>query len=209
MNSTLAAMHFTLARTSADMIVREHHARLQVTITGYEPALHTALLLEAHAGMALERLEAMNPSERRDLVVVTRNPCPGYAMDLWDLGPAILLVGAPTPNHLSRALEDASSNRHYREPSAFASGLIPSERTILRFLPRGACNKRISSELGLSDRTVRNRLVDIGEKLGLENRTQIAMCYAGQWQWLERFRSLLTTSQAQGTHHEPNNWSAN
>ena len=65
---------------------------------------------------------------------------------------------------------------------------------LLRYLPSGLSNKHIAKRLKLSDRTVRNRLVDIGEKLGLENRTQIAMYYAGQWQWLERYRNLLWNS---------------
>jgi hypothetical protein len=30
--------------------------------------------------------------------------------------------------------------------------------------------------------------VSIFEKLNLENRTQVAMYYTGQWQWLEGYR---------------------
>lgn len=207
MNTTPTGQHFTIARTPAELIVRERFSRPRVLGTRPEPAAHSSVLLESHAGIALERLEAISPNIRRSLVVVTHNPCPEYAMDLWDLGPAILLIGAPSQARISRALEDAANHCHYREPAAFSSSLIPSERAILRFLPRGACNKRIASRLGLSDRTVRNRLVDIGEKLGLENRTQIAMYYAGQWQWLEPYRALMI--DVPGASLEPSDWNAN
>ncbi len=187
-------MHFRLARTPAAIIAPARFSRYRMPTS--KPLEN--VLTEAHAGLALETLEQLSLQERRTLVVVTQNPCPEYAADVWDLKPAILLVGTPSPAQLERALEDAGNGRHYREPAAFESTLIPSERAILRFLPRGTCNKRIASRLGLSDRTVRNRLVDIGEKLNLENRTQIAMYYAGQWQWLERYKALMpqTNSEA-------------
>jgi DNA-binding CsgD family transcriptional regulator len=209
MNTTPAPLHFTLARTPATMIAPERFTRHRAPAPRSEPTPPASALTEPHAGLALEMLERIDPQERRGLVVVTQNPCPEYAADLWDLGPAILLIGAPPATRLARALEDAGDARRYRDPAAFESTLIPSERAILRFLPRGTCNKRIASRLGLSDRTVRNRLVDIGEKLGLENRTQIAMYYAGQWQWLERYRSMLTMTQAQGVQPEQNGWNAN
>jgi DNA-binding CsgD family transcriptional regulator len=187
MNTTSAPLHFRLARTPAAIIAPERFSRYRAPA----PRPPENLLTETHAGLALETLEKLSPQERRNLVVVTTNPCPEYAADVWDLRPAILLVGTPSTARLERALEDAKNGRHYREPAALESTLIPSERAILRFLPRGTCNKRIASKLGLSDRTVRNRLVDIGEKLGLENRTQIAMYYAGQWQWLDRYQALM------------------
>lgn len=193
-------MNFTLDRTPATLIAPERFSkgRLPASRASAPPSV----LLEPMAGVALEMLEVQSPLERRNQVVVTQNPCPEYAADLWDLSPAVLLIGLPTPAEISRALELASGGRRHRDPAAFESGLIPSERAILRFLPRGLCNKRIASQLGLSDRTVRNRLVDIGEKLRLENRTQIAMYYAGQWQWLERYRALLRP-QPEGIQSEP------
>lgn len=208
MNTTPAPLHFTLARTPATMIAPERFSRHRVPASRPEQSPSENVLMEVHAGFALEMLEGISPQERRTLAVVTENPCPEYAADLWDLGPAVLLVGRPSPTRLTRALEDAASGRRYRAPATFDSGLIPSERAILRFLPRGTCNKRIASRLGLSDRTVRNRLVDIGEKLGLENRTQIAMYYAGQWQWLERYRALMP-SQMNGASPEAFGLNAN
>ncbi len=197
-------LNFTLDRTPVTMISPERFKGLRSPaprpsapslLLESMPSLllesMPSLLLESMPGVALGMLEALSPQERRSRVVVTTNPCPEYAADVWDLGLAVLLIGNPSPEQITRAIDDAANGRRYRQPAAFESSLIPSERAILRFLPQGTCNKRIASRLGLSDRTVRNRLVDIGEKLHLENRTQIAMYYAGQWQWLERYRALM------------------
>jgi DNA-binding NarL/FixJ family response regulator len=148
-----------------------------------------SLLSDAHAPV-LSLLEQMSPEERQRCVVHSLNPCPDYLDDLWQLGPCVLLTGPQPQQNLDWALERAASEQRYRQPARFTSSLIPSERSLLRYLPSGLSNKHIAKLLGLSDRTVRNRLVDIGEKLGLANRTQIAMYYAGQWQWLERYRNL-------------------
>ncbi len=139
-------------------------------------------------------LEQIPVLERQRCVVQSFNPCPEYLDDVWQLEPCVLLSGPQPQATLNWALERAVTGQRYRQPAHFTSSLIPSERVLLRYLPSGLSNKHIAKRLKLSDRTVRNRLVDIGEKLGLENRTQIAMYYAGQWQWLERYRNLLWNS---------------
>jgi DNA-binding NarL/FixJ family response regulator len=156
------------------------------------PALNlpaSRLLTDAQTSV-LSLLEQMPALERQRCVVHSFNPCPEYLDDLWQLGPCVLLNGPQVQATLDWALERAANEQRYRQPARFTSSLIPSERVLLRYLPGGLSNKHIAKRLKLSDRTVRNRLVDIGEKLGLENRTQIAMYYAGQWQWLEHYRNL-------------------
>jgi DNA-binding CsgD family transcriptional regulator len=148
---------------------------------------HPKLLTEAWAGELLEKLLALTARQRSLMLVITDNPCPEYAADLWDFEPGGLLIH-PSLNDIQRTLDLATNGARHRAPDLFQSPLIPCERTLLRFLPVGLSNKRIAKRLALSERTVRNRLVDIAEKLGLENRTQIAMYYCGQWQWLERYR---------------------
>jgi DNA-binding NarL/FixJ family response regulator len=156
----------------------------------------TSLLLSDTHTNVLYLLEQMPRHERQRYVVHSQNPCPEYLDDLWQLGPRLLLTGPQTQHSIERALEQAleRASRYTTSTPAtspFHSSLIPSERILLRYLPSGLSNKHIAKRLRLSDRTVRNRLVDIAEKLGLENRTQMAMYYAGQWQWLERYRHGL------------------
>jgi DNA-binding CsgD family transcriptional regulator len=151
---------------------------------------HPKVLTEAWAGELLEKLLALTATQRSVMLIITDNPCPEYAADLWDLEPGGLLIH-PALNDIQRTLDLATNGVRHRTPDLFQSPLIPCERTLLRYLPVGLSNKRIAKRLALSERTVRNRLVDIAEKLGLENRTQIAMYYSGQWQWLERYRDLF------------------
>jgi DNA-binding CsgD family transcriptional regulator len=162
---------------------------------------HAALVSETHPGMALEWLDSLEPQVRCNTVVLTHNPCPEYAADLWDTGVGGLVVGAHSDTLIEHLIERVNHGERIRQGGLMASELIPSERAILRFLPRGDCNKRIASRLGLSERTVRNRLVDVAEKLSLANRTQIAMYYAGQWQWLAHYRGLLERFEANPEGH--------
>lgn len=52
--------------------------------------------------------------------------------------------------------------------------LTPRERQIVEFVKQGLSNKIIAYELKLSENTVRNHLRNIMEKLGLQNRVQVA-----------------------------------
>jgi DNA-binding NarL/FixJ family response regulator len=53
--------------------------------------------------------------------------------------------------------------------------LTEREATILRLLAKGASNQEIAAALGVSEKTVRNRLSEIFSKLRLNNRTQAAL----------------------------------
>lgn len=58
-------------------------------------------------------------------------------------------------------------------PSA-ASKLSPRELEIVSYVARGLSNRGIGEALGLSENTVRNHLRSILEKLGFDNRVQVA-----------------------------------
>lgn len=55
------------------------------------------------------------------------------------------------------------------------SELTEREATILRLLAQGSSNIEIADALGVSEKTVRNRLSEIFSKLRLNNRTQAAL----------------------------------
>jgi two-component system nitrate/nitrite response regulator NarL len=58
--------------------------------------------------------------------------------------------------------------------SDVGSKLSTRELEIVGLVAQGMSNKAIGMELGLSDNTVRNHLGSILEKLGLDNRVQVA-----------------------------------
>lgn len=58
-----------------------------------------------------------------------------------------------------------------------AHGLSEKEYEVLKLVAEGLSNKEIASEIFLSEGTVRNYISDILEKLGLRDRTQLAVYY--------------------------------
>ncbi|HET8984976.1 MAG TPA: response regulator transcription factor [Trueperaceae bacterium] len=60
-------------------------------------------------------------------------------------------------------------------PDHKLSELTDREEDILRHLAQGASNQVIATSLGVSEKTVRNRLSEIFSKLRLNNRTQAAL----------------------------------
>jgi len=62
-------------------------------------------------------------------------------------------------------------------PKQFYDGLTQREIEILKLLARGRANKQIAAELGISEKTVRNHVSNMYEKLGIYDRSQ-AVLYA-------------------------------
>jgi DNA-binding NarL/FixJ family response regulator len=62
-----------------------------------------------------------------------------------------------------------------RHPDHALSELTEREEDILRLLAQGRSNLEIADALGVSEKTVRNRLSEIFSKLRLNNRTQAAL----------------------------------
>jgi two-component system, NarL family, response regulator LiaR len=59
-----------------------------------------------------------------------------------------------------------------------ADRLTPREREVLELLARGAPNKRIARELGISEKTVKTHVGHVLAKLGVTDRTQAALLVA-------------------------------
>ncbi|MNI71906.1 Transcriptional regulatory protein LiaR [compost metagenome] len=56
-------------------------------------------------------------------------------------------------------------------------GLTKAELAVVSLIAEGHTNKEIAAELFLSEGTVKNYITDILSKLGLRDRTQIAIFY--------------------------------
>ncbi len=61
-----------------------------------------------------------------------------------------------------------------REPGAGLSLLSSQERRVLALVAEGRTNKEIGAQLGLSDNTVKNYLVNVFDKLKVKRRSQAA-----------------------------------
>lgn len=58
--------------------------------------------------------------------------------------------------------------------SPLAKSLTPREKEILLLITEGITNKQIAEQLFISENTVKNHIKNLLEKLGLENRVQLA-----------------------------------
>ena len=100
------------------------------------------------------------------------------------------------PDDLIRAIRTVAGGRGYLDPritqqtfrwirtSASSGGsppglrqLSPQERLIMPLLAQGRTNKEIASQLGLSDKTIKNYLANIYDKLGVNRRTEAVAWY--------------------------------
>ncbi|GGL19126.1 response regulator transcription factor [Deinococcus radiotolerans] len=137
-----------------------------------------ALIMDAPWGNALQQLRS---NLSLTTVVVTNSPCPEYWEDLWGLQPAALLAGSCTVADVAGALKRAAAGESFRQTPRHDSLLTSSERKLLQLTAMGLENKRIARELHITEGTVKNGLGRIYIKLGLANRTQLALYYWGLW----------------------------
>lgn len=61
-------------------------------------------------------------------------------------------------------------------------GISDRERSVIELVAKGLSNREIAQTLYLSEGTVRNYLSEVLEKLGLRDRTQLAVFYLGEIQ---------------------------
>jgi DNA-binding CsgD family transcriptional regulator len=74
---------------------------------------------------------------------------------------------------MTRATRGPSTQQ---DPSAQAGlALAPRERELVTMVMQGKTNKEIGAELYLSERTIKNRLTTIYRKMGVKDRTQMAI----------------------------------
>jgi len=108
---------------------------------------------------------------------------------LKDIEPAELVKAIRTVHSGEGLLHPAVAARLMEEVAA-ASGreapenLTPREREVVRLIARGLSNKRIALDLGISEKTVKTHVSSILGKLGLTDRTQVAL-HAVRERWVE------------------------
>jgi two-component system response regulator DevR len=79
------------------------------------------------------------------------------------------------PAVTARVLELAKSGSTPRDP---LETLSPQERRVLGLIAEGCTNKEVGARLGLSEKTVKNYLSTVFEKLNVSHRAQAAVIYA-------------------------------
>ena len=121
-------------------------ATLVLTETSSDPAVSGALRAGARGYL-------QKSCEPEDLV---------HTIERVHLGD-LVVAARPSPFH----------NDHAR-PQAPPEGLTDRELEVLRLVARGRTNPSIAQELGITEHTAKEHLANILDKLGLENRVQVA-----------------------------------
>ncbi len=155
--------------------------RRQVEALGmrFDRNASTMLLIDLPFGFALQTLPLLEHSPAQ-VIVLTENRCPEYWEDLWDYGPAALVVGLQIDQALADTVASVGCRERLRVTPPTLSSLTAAERAVLRQLAYGQDNHRIASHLQLREKTVRNTLTNIYDKLGLTSRVQAALYYWGR-----------------------------
>ena len=69
-------------------------------------------------------------------------------------------------------------------PKKLEANLNENEWRLLEVVSSGLLNKEVAAKLGLAEKTVRNQLTRVFDKLGVATRTETAL-------WFERKRSVI------------------
>jgi DNA-binding NarL/FixJ family response regulator len=108
---------------------------------------------------------------------------------LKDVEPAGLVRAIRTVHAGESLLHPAVAARLMQEVAAAGDragpeSLTPREREVVGLIARGLSNKRIALELGIAEKTVKTHVSSILGKLGLDDRTQVAL-HAVREGWVE------------------------
>jgi two-component system, NarL family, response regulator LiaR len=108
---------------------------------------------------------------------------------LKDVEPAELVKAIRTVHAGEGLLHPAVAARLLEEVAAAGGRAAPEnlttrEREVVGLIARGLSNKRIALELGISEKTVKTHVSSILGKLGLTDRTQVAL-HAVRERWVE------------------------
>ena len=118
-------------------------------------------------------------AENTTVMAAIQNGARGYALKDIRMGELVRAVrtvasghGYLDPRIAKQALHWIRNSAHPELRIRGITSLSPQERLILPLLAEGKTNKEIASELSLSDKTVKNYLANIFDKLHVKRRTE-------------------------------------
>ncbi len=122
------------------------------------------------------------------LVMLTIHSDEAYSLTSLQAGASSYMLKDVHPKHLIRAIREAARGRTYmppdlhpsaavqpEEPNVSLNLLTNREREVLLLVARGMTNQQIAASLYISEKTVKNHLSSIFEKLGVSDRTNAAL----------------------------------
>ncbi len=122
------------------------------------------------------------------IVMLTIHNDEAYSLTSLQAGASSYMLKDVHPKHLIRAVREAARGRTYMPPDLHQAVNIDSqemkppllslttrEREVLLLVAQGMSNQQIAASLYISEKTVKNHLSSIFEKLGVSDRTNAAL----------------------------------
>ncbi len=116
------------------------------------------------------------------VVILTVHDDPQVLAAALRAGASGFCLKGDDPGEVVQAIRRAAAGGRYLPPgmadptAVHGPPLTPREVEILAMISRGLSNREIGQALFISENTVRNHLSHIFEKLGVQDRTQAAVC---------------------------------
>jgi two-component system nitrate/nitrite response regulator NarP len=148
------------------------------------------LLLDVNMpdGSGLDVLRQLREEGRAPMVVLlTAGMDDNQLLAADRLGPEGIVLKTSDPALLLECMEQVSKGErwvdpeiaerthHAKERAASAPSLTPRERELVELVRQGLRNRDIAAQLGVTEGTVKVYLHAIFDKLGVDNRTELAM----------------------------------
>ena len=199
MTRILLADDHPMIRTAIDVLLRDTRYSLAGTAANGEEALAEVSRLEPDillldlemprtGGMeVIRRLRAGNSALR--IIILTAAIDDSSLMEARTLRVQGMVLKNSDPAYLLECLDRVRSGGSWVDPEletrareleeAFGGtarpALAPRERELIRYVRQGLRNREIAKELGVTEGTVKVYLHAIFEKLGVKNRTELAI----------------------------------
>lgn len=128
--------------------------------------------------------------DNRPVVLLTANLADRRLLEALELGVQGIVLKEGAQHLLVRCLDEVSAGRRWIEPVLLQqaldlkmgpgpggglAALTPRERAVADLVAQGRRNREIAEELGITEGTVKIHLHRIYEKIGVGNRTELAL----------------------------------
>ena len=160
------------------------------TMTQVERVKPDLLLLDVHMpdGSGLDVLKQLRDTKKGPaIVLLTAGMDDGQLLIADKLEPDGIVLKTSDPAHLLECMEQvrdgqrwidpeiAERTRDAKERALLAPSLTPRERQLVELVRQGLRNRDIAAQLGVTEGTVKVYLHAIFDKVGVDNRTELAM----------------------------------
>ena len=199
MTRILLADDHPMIRTAIEVLLRDTHYEIAATAGSGSEALRLIgdcapdillLDLQMPGGTGMDVIRGLRATNNPvPVVVLTAAIDDGSLAEARQLGVRGMVLKNSDPAYLLECLDRVRSGGTWMDPELAARvqelaetygsrrrpALAPREKQLIRFVRQGLRNREIAEKLGVTEGTVKVYLHSVFEKLGVKNRTELAI----------------------------------